>query len=136
MAQELTNEEIHRLLRSAEEVRLRAYAPYSNFRVGAALLTESGKIFGGCNVENASYGLALCAERSAIASAVAAGERLFRAIAITTEDSEQPCSPCGACRQFMVEFNPNMKVILNCGEHEPKIYDAKDLLPEFFSLPD
>jgi cytidine deaminase len=133
MTKELNDDEIKRLLRSAHEVRTRAYAPYSNFQVGAALMTESGKIFGGCNVENASYGLAICAERSAIASAVAAGERQFRAIAIVSA-SETACSPCGACRQFMVEFNPHMYVLLGCGEAAPKVFQAKELLPEFFSL--
>lgn len=135
MTKELTESEIKRLLRSAHEVRTRAYAPYSNFQVGAALITDSGKIFGGCNVENASYGLAICAERSAIAAAVSAGERQFRAIAIVSA-SETACSPCGACRQFMVEFNPHMQVVLGCGENTPKIFAARELLPEFFSLPE
>jgi cytidine deaminase len=133
MTNELTEAEIQRLLRSAHEVRTRAYAPYSNFQVGAALMTDTGKIFGGCNVENASYGLAICAERSAIASAVSAGERKFRAIAIVS-GSDTACSPCGACRQFMVEFNPHMQVVLGSGEGPLKIFLAKELLPEFFSL--
>ncbi len=96
------------LIKAASEVRWRAYAPYSNFFVGAAILTESGRVFSGCNVENASYGLAICAERSAIVQAVSAGERAFRAIAIC---GPQMITPCGACRQFIKEFGIDIPIL-------------------------
>lgn len=131
----LQESEIAKLIETALQYRDRAYAPYSHYRVGAALLAEDGTIYGGCNVENASYGLTICAERNAIASAVAAGQRKLRAIAIASSD-ENPATPCGACRQFMVEFNPNMIVILAGSEETRRVYSAKDLLPESFHLPD
>ena len=90
-------------------MRENAYAPYSNFAVGAALVTEDGTVFGGVNVENASYGLAICAERTAAVAAVAAGHRNFRAIAIAGPESTVT-APCGACRQFLNEFNPQLEV--------------------------
>ena len=89
--------------------RERAYAPYSNFQVGAAILTTEGEIFAGCNVENASYGLTMCAERAAAANAVAAGHRRFAAIAVA---SPAAVTPCGACRQVLAEFNRGLPVIL------------------------
>ena len=97
------------LKRRAEDVRQRAYAPYSEFFVGAALLTAAGNIFVGANVENASYGLSLCAERSAVATAVAAGEREFVAIAIVAPGNK-PITPCGMCRQVLHELAPNLPV--------------------------
>ena len=97
------------IVQSATAVRLRAYAPYSNFQVGAALLAKDGRIFTGCNVENLSYGLTICAERNAIFAAVAAGVREFAAIAIVA-DTREPVSPCGACRQVMAEFG-DFKII-------------------------
>ena len=97
------------LLDAATAVRLRAYAPYSNFQVGAALLAKDGRIFTGCNVENLSYGLTICAERNAIFAAVAAGVREFAAIAMVA-DTREPVSPCGACRQVMAEFG-DFKII-------------------------
>lgn len=94
----------------ARAMRERAYAPYSGFTVGAALVTEDGTVFGGANVENASYGLGICAERSAVVSAVAAGHRAFRAIAIAGPQTTVT-APCGACRQVLNEFNPQLAVI-------------------------
>ncbi|MEO9263197.1 MAG: cytidine deaminase [Candidatus Baltobacteraceae bacterium] len=97
------------LLDAAREARARAYAPYSQFQVGAALETTDGRIVTGSNVENASFGLSICAERAAIVAAVSAGYREFRAIAIAGPDGRL-ASPCGACRQFMAEFNRSMRV--------------------------
>jgi len=97
------------LVSAARQVRENAYAPYSRFQVGAALRTASGRIFCGCNVENLSYGLTVCAERAAVFAAVAAGETKFEAIAIVA-DSGTPVTPCGACRQVMAEFSSDLKV--------------------------
>lgn len=105
----MPSEEIDRALTLAKEYRARAYARYSGFTVGAALLAENGEVFGGANVENASYGLSICAERSAVVSAVSAGHRNFRAIAIAGPESTTTV-PCGACRQFLNEFNPQLAV--------------------------
>jgi cytidine deaminase len=91
------------LIEQAIAARQRAYAPYSNFQVGAALLAKDGRVFTGCNVENLSYGLTICAERNAVFAAMAAGVREFTAIAIVA-DTREPISPCGACRQVMAEF--------------------------------
>jgi cytidine deaminase len=97
------------LISAATAARLQAYAPYSNFQVGAALLSKGGRVFTGCNVENLSYGLTICAERSAFFQAVSAGVREFEAIAIVA-DTREPVSPCGACRQVMAEFG-DFKII-------------------------
>src|ERR1700724_2517409 len=93
------------LIEAAAQARANAYVPYSKFSVGAALLTTSGKVFLGCNVENVSLGLTLCAERSAVAAAIAGGQKDFVAIAVAT-DSREPAIPCGGCRQVLAEFNP------------------------------
>lgn len=97
------------LVTAAHEVREKAYAPYSRFQVGAALRTKGGKVFCGCNVENLSFGLTVCAERAAVFAAVAAGETQFEAIAVVA-DSVQPVTPCGACRQVLAEFSSDLKI--------------------------
>lgn len=129
----LSDNEKSRLLQAARNAAKRAYAPYSNFRVKAAILTEKGSIFSGCNVENASYGLAVCAERVAIFSAVAqeGGEKMkIRAIAVVDE-SGSACPPCGACRQVILEVGPDAVVIFQ-GKKDFEEMRASELLPEGF----
>ena len=123
-----------RLLRSARKVMKNAYAPFSHFRVGAAILTAKGQVFVGCNVENSSYGMTNCAERTAIFSAIAKdGPDLeIRAVAVVN-DHGVPCSPCGACRQVIYEFGPHA-VIFYQAEKGPKQSLITDLLPEGFRL--
>lgn len=133
--QNLTDADKQRLVETARDVRGRAYAPYSQYLVGAALLTEDGKVFGGCNVENASYGLCMCAERVAMFSAVAAAAGKITALAVVTEDGG---SPCGACRQVMGEMNPQMTVIIASAAGsaaEARVATAAELLPGMFVLP-
>jgi cytidine deaminase len=122
------------LLQSARKVMKNAHAPYSRFRVGAAILTTTGEIFSGCNVENASYGMTNCAERTAIFSAVAQlGPRIeIRAVAVTN-DQGVPCAPCGACRQVIYEFGPDA-IIFFKGAKGPKQSHIRELLPEGFRL--
>lgn len=119
------------LVQAAKEAQKNAYAPYSRFKVGAALLTTDSKITLGCNIENASYGLTVCAERVAIFKAVSEGYKKFKAIAIVTSDASYPC---GACLQVMAEFGPGMTVIISNGKNKPKIVKLKKLLPKAFKL--
>jgi cytidine deaminase len=123
-----------KLLRSAKKVMKNAHAPYSKFRVGAAILLSNGKIFSGCNVENASYGMTNCAERTAIFSAVAQlGPKIeIQAVSVTNEQGV-PCSPCGACRQVIYEFGPDAMIFFQ-GAKGPKQAHITELLPEGFRL--
>jgi cytidine deaminase len=129
------NAETHRaLIEAATAAHARAYAPYSRFQVGAAVLGRTGRIFGGCNVENVSYGLSSCAERNAIFGAVAAGERQFSAVAVfTTAETLTP--PCGACRQVLMEFatDGDMDVILAGAHGAVRTTRLSLLLPDSFS---
>lgn len=109
-----------------------AYAPYSRFRVGAAVRTVTGEIIAGCNVENAAYGEALCAERVAIAAAVARGMKEFEEIAIASE-SDDPAAPCGSCRQTMSEFAPDLKITSYSKNGKQVTWRLSDLLPEAFA---
>ena len=120
------------LLNAALEARLKAYAPYSKFLVGTAVRAESGKIYTGCNIENASYGLTVCAERNALFSAVGAGERKFTALCVVG-DTEEPISPCGACRQVMAEFKVPCIILANL-KGDVKEYTLEELLPYGFTL--
>lgn len=127
------------LLEEAKKARLKAYTPYSNFKVGAALLTKSGKVYLGCNIENATYTPTNCAERTAFFKAVSEGEREFEKIAIVGakdgEDANVMCSPCGGCRQVMMEFcDPKeFQIILANGENTCRVMTLEELLPCGFS---
>lgn len=118
------------LMKIARKARQNAYAPYSHFAVGAALLVESGRVYTGCNIENASYGLTCCAERNAIFAAVGAGERRFKMLAVAA-DSPEPVAPCGACRQVIAEFGIPLVVMGNLKE-ATKTMTAEELLPYGF----
>jgi cytidine deaminase len=136
-------EQRDQLIAAARNVRLNAYAPYSTFLVGASVLTENGEVFTGVNVENASYGLTICAERAAIFAAATAGARKIRAVAVVT-DARKPSAPCGACRQVAWEFavrdyvgSPGLPIFLavaSTGEIETVL--LQDLLPNPFGPPD
>ncbi|MEN3010815.1 MAG: cytidine deaminase [Candidatus Bipolaricaulaceae bacterium] len=123
------------LVRRAVEARARAYAPYSGFAVGAALLAKDGRVFTGCNVENASYGLTVCAERVALFKAVSEGAREFVALAVACGTG--PCAPCGACRQALYEFAPDLLLILADGEGRVwRTARLAELLPHGFGPKD
>jgi cytidine deaminase len=120
------------LIEEARRAQKLAYAPYSHFQVGAALLASSGKIYTGCNIENASYPLSICAERVAIFKAVSEGETQFLALAVVA-DSQSLSAPCGACRQVIMEFAPELPVALSNLEGKRIIVKASDLLPMPFT---
>lgn len=120
------------LMKEAIEASKKAYAPYSKFPVGACVLAESGKIYCGCNFENSSYGLSICAERNAVGSAILNGDTRLVAIAVYSPNQDN-CTPCGACRQVLHEFGKDMDVIVQI-KGELKVYKLSQLLPEGFSL--
>lgn len=120
------------LVAAARAVREQAYCPYSRFAVGAAMEGEDGRIFAGCNVENASYGLGICAERAAVAAAVAGGARSFRRLVVVAE-VEPPVSPCGACRQVLAEFGPGL-IIEGVGPRTSRRWTIAELLPDAFGV--
>ena len=123
------------LVAASRTARNSAYAPYSKYAVGAAVLTDDGQIFGGCNVENASYGLTVCAERVAVCAAVAAGFQKFAAVCVSLTGTPVPC---GSCRQFLNEFNPQMIILLDDlnqpTDGPPECVSLSDLLPRAFRL--
>ncbi|KAI7864585.1 cytidine deaminase [Spinellus fusiger] len=130
----LTQQEKNNIISLALEAKTMAYCPYSKFRVGAALLAEDGTIFQGGNIENASYGATICAERTAYAKAISGGYTKFAALAVAT-DLEEAASPCGICRQFISEFGPDdlpVYLVNTNGEH--KITSLQELLPFMFRL--
>lgn len=122
------------LVAAALAARERSYSPYSKFAVGAALLTSAGEVFAGCNVENCSYGLTICAERTAACTAVAAGRREFTALALALSGGG---TPCGACRQFLAEFSPNLPIYIVDADAPGKVLETSldVLLPGRFELP-
>lgn len=125
----MTDEE---LIDIARQYREHSYSPYSHFKVGAAVLTAGGKVYGGCNIENSSYGLTVCAERTAIFKAVSEGEREFEALAVIA-GTAGPCSPCGACRQVMADFKIPRIIMANL-RGEVKTASLAELLPLAFGL--
>ena len=118
------------LVAAARTAQQQAYAPYSGFRVGAAVEADDGTIYMGCNIENASYGLTICAERAAVAAAVTAGRRRIARVAVFT-DSDPPAAPCGACRQVLSEFGPSATVIA-AGPRGERRWAMRELLPDAF----
>lgn len=126
----LTSQETDHLVALAARARKAAYVPYSHFAVGAALRAKDGAIYTGCNVENASYSLTICAERNAVAHAVAEGARRFDAVAVVTENG---VTPCGACRQVLAEFGPGMTVVVSDVAGNHTVYSIEDLLPVAFT---
>ena len=120
-----------KLIDEAQKARERAYAPYSHFKVGAALLCGDGSIVAGCNIENVSFGLTNCAERTAIFSAIAQGKNEFQALVVWA-DTDKPIAPCGACRQVLAELAPEMPVLLLGRGNERILTDVKELLPQAF----
>ncbi len=135
----LAEKEIQELISRALEARKNAYAPYSDFRVGAALLSDSGEIYTGCNIENSAYTPTNCAERTAFFKAVSEGVRSFRAICIAggpgEREPEEPCPPCGVCRQVMLEFcGPEFEVILAVNGQQYEVYTLDRLAPMGFRM--
>ncbi|MDQ6599695.1 MULTISPECIES: cytidine deaminase [Bacillus] len=127
---------IQQLIEEAKKAREKAYVPYSKFGVGAALLTTDGKVYHGCNIENAAYSMCNCAERTALFSAYALGDRDFQLLAVVA-DTDRPCSPCGACRQVISELCPrDMKVVLTNLKGDTLEITVEDLLPGAFSQED
>ncbi len=125
--------ETDKLVESARVCLPRAYAPYSGYSVAAALLTTKGEVFNGVNVENASLGLTMCAERVAVAAAVTAGHRQFSRLAVVAE-GESPPFPCGACRQVLHEFAPNLQIIVASRDKEYQTFTLPELLPHTFEF--
>lgn len=121
------------LLEIAKKAMENAYAPYSHFKVGAALLCADGTVFSGCNIENASYGASNCAERTAVFNAVSEGYRDFSAIAIVSSGGGETF-PCGICRQVLAEFAPNIRVVLSDKENNPVSCKFQEIMPYIFSL--
>lgn len=123
------------LIARATEARAQAYVPYSGFAVGAALLSSSGRVYTGCNIENASYGATICAERTAVAKAVSEGERGFAALAVVG-DTQGPCAPCGICRQVLFEFAPDALVFMANLKGDVAVKTVRELLPFAFTESD
>ncbi|CAF3792987.1 unnamed protein product [Rotaria sp. Silwood1] len=125
--------ELQELFNEARLAKYKAYCPYSHFRVGTALLTSTGKIYSGCNIENASYPLSTCAERTVVVKAVSEGEKSFQKIVITSDVELGFTGPCGSCRQTLAEFGLDLDVYLINTKNESKVYKLRDLLPIAFT---
>lgn len=126
--------ELRELIQKAQEAKALARAPYSGFRVGAALLGKSGRIYTGCNLENLSLSLSLCAERIALIKALSEGEKEFEVLALTS-DAFEPVTPCGACRQMLIEYAPSVRIIsLNMSQDNVMLTSIQELLPHPFKL--
>jgi len=132
----LSDPEARMLLAAARKARRNAYAPYSDHPVGAALLDAEGRVFTGANVENASFGLTICAERSAVSRAVSEGSRFFRAVAVVGPRDGRSCAPCGSCRQVLNEFGSGLIVVTDGRDGEPRLQKLRDLLPDAFGASD
>ncbi|MGD9901595.1 MAG: cytidine deaminase [Spirochaetales bacterium] len=130
----MTKSDIKNLIKEAKAVLKYSYSPYSHYAVSAALLTSDGKIFTGVNIENASYGASMCAERVAVFKAVSEGHKNFEAIAVTTAGDSAKPYPCGICRQVLSEFSPNMTVIVAMDEEHYEVLKLSDILPHKFEL--
>jgi len=133
MAKALDNGQVEHLVRQSMEAKGRAHCPYSKFPVGAAILCEDGTIYLGCNIENASYSLGICAERTAAAKAVSEGKKRFIAIAVSSDVTQDFISPCGACRQFLAEFGLDLVVYMAKPNFSCKKTTLRDLLPMAFT---
>lgn len=129
----LSDSTLQELAAAAKEASTRAYCPYSRFPVGAAVRAADGRVFAGCNVENASFGLTVCAERNAIFTAVGAGARQISALVIYTP-TDAPVTPCGACRQVLLQFGRDAEVACVCAGAQRLQFGASDLLPHGFTL--
>ena len=127
----MINDEIKNLVDAAIQAKKFSQAKYSNFKVGAALLTENGEIYSGCNVESSSYSLTICAERVALVKALSEGKTVFKAIAISAKEGAF-CPPCGACRQLLYDYAPDLDIVLSDGSTE-KTYRLRELLPVAFN---
>lgn len=126
---DINDSEILNVIKASHEMKNKSYCPYSKFRVGAALLCEDGTIITGCNVENASYGLTICAERTALVKAVSEGHKRFKAIAISSDLKSSFIVPCGACRQFLIEFGKDWDVYMTKPDNTYKLMKTGELLP-------
>jgi cytidine deaminase len=133
MAKGIDEATTSRLVKEAKKVRENAHAPYSDYKVGAAILASSGKIYRGCNIENSSYGMTVCAERVALGCAISNGEKELTAIAIVTDD-DPPATPCGACRQVLSEFQKNLIIISANLSGQQVLFRLSDLIPHPFQL--
>jgi cytidine deaminase len=131
IVREISDQTVQHLIDRAKATAQNAYSPYSKFRVGATILTSTGDMFSGCNVENASYGLTICAERNAIFQMVAEGQQKIQTLVIYTP-TESPTSPCGACRQVINEFGPETRIISVCDGPERTDTTLDQLLPQAF----
>jgi cytidine deaminase len=130
-----TNESYKLLMQSAQQAMQRSYSPYSKFPVGAALLTDDGRVFTGCNIEDASFSAGICAERTALVKAVSEGFRKFKAIAITSKKGSE-CYPCGTCRQFLSEFGIDLDLLIDSKNGNFKVVNLRELLPKNFGPTD